>query len=466
MKKILTLCIALLAGYSVQATHLMGGELTVEHIGGNDYVIHFTAYRDTLGIPFATTAQFDVYDSSYTYLFSSTTSQFTNSGSLLPGYPYGVETYFFIDTISVSGPGTYHVSWTNCCRNGAIQNLTDPLAENMFLTTTFTNIAGAANSTPVFLAPPVTFLPINQPWQYNSLPFDIDGDSMTWSIDTPLTAMNAYCTGWLTPSAAAPADAFTIDPVTGEISWTPDALGNFVASILVEEFRSGQKIGEIRRDYQMIVIPDTNKCPVIVDLGNIPRNAQGYSYLRTMAGVPLNVTLHAEDPEGDPVEFVAFGEPFLLPQHAATFTTQAYHTTNKVGTFSWTPSQAQVRNKPYIVVFRVRDNIFSGDNSVLIYVDRNPSLGSPSENFLGELYPNPAPGPVVLPFTLKDDADVSFSVFGITGSKVYEKSFGYLPKGQYSQELMLNLSAGTYFVRMVVNGNNANVQRLIIGSGN
>ena len=161
----------------------------------------------------------------------------------MTGYPYGVETYFFHDTITVPGPGEYTVEWYNCCRNGAIQNLANPLSENMYLSTTFTNVQGATNSTPVFLAPPVTYLPINQPWQYNSLPFDVDGDSLVWTIDTPLTDLGLYCAGWVTPSAALPADAFMIDATTGQINWTPDMAGNFVASIRVEEYSNGVKIG-------------------------------------------------------------------------------------------------------------------------------------------------------------------------------------------------------------------------------
>ena len=44
-------------------------------------------------------------------------------GGLLPFYPYGVEVYFFMSTITLPGPGEYTISWHQCCRNAAIQNL-------------------------------------------------------------------------------------------------------------------------------------------------------------------------------------------------------------------------------------------------------------------------------------------------------------------------------------------------------
>jgi hypothetical protein len=326
MKKIITLLFTLImlsSGFVSKATHLMGGEMTVEHLVGNIHVIHLQAYRDTIGIPFAMTAQFNIYDDNYNLLMTTSVSQLPVSGGLMPGYPYGVETYFFHDTIVVPGPGLYHVEWVNCCRNAAIINLDDPLSENMFLSTSFTQFPGIANSTPEFLAPPVTFLPINQPWQYNSLPYDVDGDSLVWTIDTPLTGRNNYCIGWVTPSSASAAGAFTIDPLTGQIDWTPDMLGNFVASILVEEYRNGVKIGEIRRDYQMIVIPDKNNCPEIINYGDIPVNPDGYPSLRVSALDEIKITLNAEDENGDQVEFIAFGEPFLESSNPATFTKKA-----------------------------------------------------------------------------------------------------------------------------------------------
>lgn len=466
MKKLLTIlftAVLLTTGYQTRATHLMGGEMTVEHLVGNIHVIHLQAYRDTIGIPFAMTAEFKVYDDNYNLLMTTSVSQLPSSGGLMPGYPYGVETYFFHDTIVVPGPGIYHVEWVNCCRNAAIINLDNPLAENMFLSTTFTQFAALINSTPHFLAPPVTFLPVNQPWQYNSLPFDPDGDSLAWSIDTPLTSRNNYCDGWLTPAAGSAAGAFTIDPVTGQIDWTPNALGNFVASILVEEFRNGVKIGEIRRDYQMIVIPDKNKSPEIVNFGEIPVNADGYPYLRVTALDEINITLNAEDENVDQVEFIAYGEPLLFSSNPANFTTAPYNGTGMSGTFSWTPKLSQVNNKPYVLVFRVRDQIFTKDHSVLLHVDRtvmpNPVL---SDN-IGSMWPNPVTEEVSLPIQLTQSAHVAISIIGISGSLVAEKDFGVMTKGEHSRVMPLNLSAGTYFVRLIVNGKIADTQRMIVG---
>lgn len=46
MKKIilLILCFFILFPFNSKASHLMGGEITVQHISGNDYAILATAY--------------------------------------------------------------------------------------------------------------------------------------------------------------------------------------------------------------------------------------------------------------------------------------------------------------------------------------------------------------------------------------------------------------------------------------
>jgi hypothetical protein len=464
MKKILTLALCLLLSSTGYSTHLMGGEMTVEHWNGVNYIIHLTAYRDTIGIPFATTATFEIYDNTNTMVLSSTVPQDPSSGALMPGYPYGVEVYTFHDTIVVPGPGEYEVRWLNCCRNAAIQNLTAPLSENMFLSTTFTHFPPTvtASSTPTFLAPPVTYLPINQPWQYNSLPFDIDGDSLAWSIDTPYTDYGVLTGGWVTPSANA-SGPFVIDNITGQIDWTPDMLGNFVASILVEEFRNGTKIGEIRRDYQMIVIPDTTKSPRISNFNVFPKNANGHAYMNLLPNKPVNVVMLAEDPEGDQVEFLAFGEPFLLNNNNATFTTQPYNGTDVQGSFNWMPNASQARTSPYIVVFRTRDAIFSFDETVLFYVDPiTTGINSIDAGGLGDVYPNPATNLIFIPLSLESSARVDIVLYDITGKKLNSFNYGELPSGDHQKQLQLEVSSGTYFLTLFVNGKQSATRKIMI----
>ena len=136
----------------------------------------------------ASTADFTV---THYYLGGLSTTTYTvdydsTSGNLLPTVTvYGVEVYSFIDTITLSSAGYYSISWEDCCRNGAIGNIPNPAAMDMNLHTTFLNDAVNYDSSPYFLVKPVVYLPVNTPWQYNPLPIDPDGDSLSWYIGTP-----------------------------------------------------------------------------------------------------------------------------------------------------------------------------------------------------------------------------------------------------------------------------------------
>ena len=152
--------------FTGHSTHLMGGEIVAQHDGGNDYSILLTLYRDTLGIPMSPTQDFTVYDASGSPIITIVSAlDFTayhpvfgvQQGAALPFFPYGVEIYFYTSTIPLPGPGEYTISWHQCCRNGAIQNLPNASSNEMQLYTTVTIDAAQPNSTPYFMVKPVVF---------------------------------------------------------------------------------------------------------------------------------------------------------------------------------------------------------------------------------------------------------------------------------------------------------------------
>ena len=137
MKKLFTTLLIGLISLSTFASHLMGGQIVATQLGsdstGSHYALELTAYRDTIGVPMGTTATFEVFlqDTSgvWNFLYSSTVPQSGPSGGLVPSIQivYGVEIYMFNDTITFPGNGNYYISWQECCRNGAIINMADPL---------------------------------------------------------------------------------------------------------------------------------------------------------------------------------------------------------------------------------------------------------------------------------------------------------------------------------------------------
>lgn len=449
MKKSLLVCLIALFGIpQMKATHLMGGEITVQQIANNTYVAAMLLYRDTTGInaPFSATLKLELNGAVVQTLAAPTVSSI--SGTILPQYPYGVEVHLYVDTFVVSTPGSYTLSHTLCCRNGAIQNLSNPFSESMTLITNFEVFPSTPNSTPFFLVPAAVFLPVNTPWQYNPLPFDIDGDSLHWSIDAPLGA-NGYVAGFVLPSSN-PSNPFSIDPVTGTISWTADMIGNFVASILVDEYRNGVLIGSIRRDMQYIVV-GTGSSPMIANNPNWNMNANGVPSFQAYFGTPLQIQVIGQHPDSTAVlDMADYGELRLMNHPGYSFNYSATGNGSEiVGVLDWLPTASDFRPEPYHVVLRVSDYLFTYDALFEITVGTN--VGIPEELFNRlSLYPNPASGFVNIDISRKTSTAAQLNVYSANGMLVESRKLDALGAGQNFIVLPTNnWELGMYYIELV-----------------
>jgi|TARA_Y100000296_G_scaffold6275_1_gene7709 hypothetical protein len=385
MKKLLTTLLITLISLSTYATHLMGGQIVATNLGGYDYEIKLTAYRDTIGVPMATAAMFEIsMDSAGVNLpiYFLTVPADSMSGGLVMGVSaaYGVEVYTYTDTVTLPGDGYYTISWQDCCRNIAIINMANAGGESFALSTSFTVDSLSPNSSPSYLSLPVAYLPSDTLWQYNPLPFDPDGDSLVWSLTVPL-GDNGIVNGYQflddTTFYSNSSHPFALDSITGELSWNAKTQGNFVAAFLIEEYRNGVKIGEMRRDMQYIVVSDTsNYLPIISNMMSFPSNSGGYPYVVISPSQNYSVSLLASDPNiNDVVTLSAFGEPFNLQTSSPSFLTFSTGNGNEIeGVFSWTPNVLDVRTQPYLVVFRVSDGFFNFDYTVQIQVSSITSI--------------------------------------------------------------------------------------------
>ena len=451
---------------TASASHLMGAEMTVKDIGNNQQVVHLALYRDITGITLQSSQTVQIVDSLGNWSATANLELDTvNSAQLLPGYPVGVEVYHYYDTVNITTPGLYYADWSSCCRNAVIQNISSPGAANQYVNTEFTVFSGASNSTPTFLALPVIYLPQNYPWQYNPMPFDADGDSLVWSIDVPLEGAGVPNAGYVAPSANV-GGAFSIDPVTGVVSWNADLLGHFVADILVEEYRNGVKIGEIRRDMQYIVIAGTqSSLPLFTNVNTIPLNPDGYPQLDLNLGQAFNYSFLASDPDaGDELWMYAYSGAFDLATNPATFSTShPGGALNAIsGDFNWTPDLAAMNNSPYLLNLRVLDGLFAYDETVLLNLENTLGVEAPALNEgMGELYPNPSTGFVSVPLSLETASNTRLVVRDLQGREV--QSFSkHLNEGEHLLTLDLQVPAGTYLLQWISDDVSMTTKPLII----
>ena len=297
----------MLAAKFVDATHIVGGEIYYEKLGGNNYKIHLKVYRDCLnGIPpFDNPAVISIFDvngnlvtSLSVPLTSSITVPPTNNSPCAPvtaGNACVEEAIY--ETIVNLPPlvGGYTLAYQRCCRNGTILNLVNP---GNVGATYWEHIPGpeviTANNSPHFTNRPPIYICANIPISFDHVATDPDGDSLVYSLCDPFNGLDPCCP--IIPSAqgaCAPGcpigsstfpppytpvpfllpysssfpmasnPAININPVTGFLNGNPTTLGQWVVGVCVSEYRNGVLIGTHHRDFQFNVI----NCPFVVHAG-------------------------------------------------------------------------------------------------------------------------------------------------------------------------------------------------------
>ena len=214
MKKILFLLIWLFSFLNVQATHMMGGDMSYQCLGNGKYKITAKIYRDCRGIAFngpdfgvfagtnggngcgdykLTITRTGIKDvtprcSTASSPCSPQNSNFTGEG--IEEHTYEVTVDFntsplnnFINK-STCCEVTFYIG--QCCRNGAI---TTGAANNDFFTTCMINICNIkkttnkCNTSPQLSNPPIAFLCCNQAFYYNNGAIDtVDFDSFSYRL--------------------------------------------------------------------------------------------------------------------------------------------------------------------------------------------------------------------------------------------------------------------------------------------
>ena len=293
-----------IAANSLFATHWMGGEITWECQGGGDYIFKLKIYRDCNGVAGPSTAQLSVWNHpSITAIPLNIVSQ-TDISPLctqVAGGPAsiscgaggaGAVEEFVFQSGAINIPGTppaegWVFTWDGFSRNMAINNLTNPSSFGITLRAIMyayngQNASPCFDSSPQFAELPATVLCTGYPFRYNQNAFDPDLDSLAYSFGQPLDDLNGQFNPGVDPafvpfetgySVNSPLPGTTqnannvpadINPYTGEITFTSFTQGNFVIVVKVESWRCGQKIAEVYREIQTVLLScGVNNPPVI-----------------------------------------------------------------------------------------------------------------------------------------------------------------------------------------------------------
>lgn len=242
-------------------------------------------------------------------------------------------------------------------------------------------------------------------------------------------------------------------------------IGNFVASLTIQEYRNGVLIGAMNRDMQFVVVSDTmNYTPLVSNMQTVPTNNLGNPYVKIAPGQNYQLHLLASDQDiDDIISMDAYGETFSL-SNPSNFNYIPTGNNNEIeGTFSWTPNISQVREAPYSVVFRTTDNFFYCDETVQFEVTLNTSDLVVENKFeLATIYPNPAKNTFTLPVILNKSEKIQIDIYNALGVMVSTKEIN-LSQGSHLLINNFNLENGQYYINVVdESGISIGIKKLLV----
>lgn len=365
MKKIFfTLVIFFVFVSNSFASHVMGGDITYTCLGGNQYQVTLTLYRDCAGITIGTTPQSvnftsscGTFDASLDWVSTTDVSQVcptqatTCNGGTIPG----TEQYIFTGVVTLPPCADWIMNWDVCCRNDGITNITTPGSQDLYVQSTLNNIAGGCNNSPQFLALPTPYLCPNQLSIYNHGASDIDGDSLYYQFTSALGGTAppgnplTYTGGYSPNNPIITTGGMNLNPNTGEMCFTPSQTQICVVSVIIYEYRNNILIGTQIREMQVVVsnscsntAPYAGSAPNCGNTGGLVITQAGPSVVQdddnSLSMCPndsLCFTISFLDPDGNNVT-VNSNIASAIP--GASFTITNNGSTNPIGNFCWVPT--------------------------------------------------------------------------------------------------------------------------------
>lgn len=327
------------------ATHNRAGEITYTHVAGFTYEFTITTYTKVSGASAdADRPRLGISWGDGTFDSINRTSEVMLLADIKQNKYTARHTY--------SGPRTYVVGMSDPNRIGDIINISNSVNILFYLEDTVKiydpNLIGYNNS-PQLLNPPIDNGVVGQIFVHNPNAYDPDGDSLDFSIISPLQASGLAVPGYTPPNLIGPGpnNQISINPHTGELIWnTPQVVGIYNIAILVREYRSGVLIGTVIRDLQIF----------ISDANNLPPKITMQEKICVVAGTRIHLNITANDPNaGQIVTLTANGAPFLVPVSPATFVAAApANPTSAI--FDWQTSCDHLTRNDYQVVVKATDN--------------------------------------------------------------------------------------------------------------
>lgn len=297
MKKLLIILSVVLCSMQLFASHVVGGDISVIWVSQNVYKIKVQVFRDCNAsalntLPSSVTV--GIYKIGSNSIQSTETINKTSENLMLnlgdacytPADLCVDEGIYISNNITIpDNAAGYYLSTQLYARSGAITNLNASGSTGMTFFAEMPDPSLGQNSSPGFGSYPLdSYLCITGEKEFNFNVIDPDGDSLVYSLVNPMGSVGTsngtqsgsgaypyypsvnWAGGFSLANICGGTTPMAIDNLTGLISASPNALGIYVFSVRVEEYRNGVKIGEVRRDVQYAALGCLLDTPPVIEL--------------------------------------------------------------------------------------------------------------------------------------------------------------------------------------------------------
>lgn len=459
MKKLLlTALLAFSSTFALVASHVVGGELKLwtDTINGQFAIkIELRIVRDIYGIPMGPVNDVAIQDSSLNTITTVPLSLQAGTGvnnfiypptgvNLIPQFElYVYEGHFFPTNPNIYLRAVYEI----CCRHNAVDNIINSASESYHIYADIDLTKGLNSELPV-ITPMAAYVNINTPFSISHFTQDADGDSLYFSLKTPLShngdTVANYSLPWQSATNPIP---FQVDANIGFISGYADNISIMAYRIEIEEYRkntSNQYALLARHNKDLIIQSVAGNSASNFSLGNIPNSTtlpNGAIEVPFLGGQNNQFTLSFSNVSTQNLTVKLFGGPFDFDSINTNTTKDSISNTECDFHISWNPNQLYARNEPYYFVVRVMHHGFPYD--LLMAISVKSSIGNKELSFTTALiYPNPSSDYLVIE-TAQPWQKVAF--FGISGAPV-------LVVDQYQERIDISaIPAGVYMVNVYQN---------------